>query len=30
VRLVSEDAWPDETMEGSTHETMEERTGHIS
>ncbi|HKW59878.1 MAG TPA: hemolysin family protein [Candidatus Dormibacteraeota bacterium] len=30
VRLVSEDPWPDESMEGSTHETVEERTGHIS
>jgi putative hemolysin len=30
VRLISEDKWPDESMEGSTHETMEERTGHLS
>ena len=30
VRLTSEDSWPDPSLEGSTHETMEERTGHIS
>jgi CBS domain containing-hemolysin-like protein len=29
VRLISEDAWPDESMEGSTHETEVERTGHL-
>jgi putative hemolysin len=29
VRLISEDPWPDESMEGSTHETEVERTGHL-
>ena len=30
VRLISEDPWPDESMEGSTHETREESPGHLS
>jgi putative hemolysin len=29
VRLISEEPWPDQRMEGSTHQTVEERTGHI-
>src|SRR6266704_1419802 len=30
VRLISDDPWPDESMEGSTHETLEGRPGHLS
>ena len=30
VRLVSQDPWPDESVEGSPHETLEGRTGHVS
>jgi CBS domain containing-hemolysin-like protein len=29
VRLISEDRWPDDSVEGSTHDTVEERTGHL-
>jgi putative hemolysin len=32
VRLISEEPWPDESMDsgGSAHETVEEGTGHVS
>jgi len=30
VRLNSQDPWPDDSMEGSTHETLEESPGHVS
>jgi putative hemolysin len=30
VRLISEERWPDESVEGSTHEAVEGRTGHLS
>jgi putative hemolysin len=30
VRLISDDPWPDESVEGSPHETLEESPGHVS
>src|SRR6266576_906378 len=30
VRLISEDQWPTESMDGAAHATVEEGTGHIS
>jgi len=30
MRLISEDPWPDESVEGSPHETLEGSPGHIS
>jgi len=30
VRLISEEQWPTESMDGAAHATVEEGTGHIS